>query len=396
MERWSADESRALIALRERVERETSRSINAKAGNASDDDEEDGGAVDFGGKRMWEWVSTEMKKQGYHRSMVQCKAKWTVLFNRYKSMELSERQGKACPFFDELTVIFKIRAEQAARVAALGHGVVDTRPAGSAGARPAGLARAAAGGGSLFGSEGLFGMQGEDGEGEEGGEEEEEEEEEEEYDGEGEGDDGEEEGEGDAAGKKRKRGSKGGTAGGRGRRGSAGASAAGRGAGRTRVDSRGDAEKEGLRRKLGEGWLGMKVDKKRLDKMWEVQGELLKQHALLEGQWGDEGERVEERGKERGEAWIERLEEQEKRRLAEDVKWRCLGGAWIDRLEEQEKRRLAEDVKWREVVMGGAGCDVVREEERRAQKAEAREVECDAMLQVLLSQLQAQTYPTFV
>ncbi|CAI5967696.1 unnamed protein product, partial [Closterium sp. NIES-64] len=84
MERWSADESRALIALRERVERETSRSINAKAGNASDDDEEDGGAVDFGGKRMWEWVSTEMKKQGYHRSMVQCKAKWTVLFNRYK------------------------------------------------------------------------------------------------------------------------------------------------------------------------------------------------------------------------------------------------------------------------------------------------------------------------
>ncbi|CAI5967694.1 unnamed protein product, partial [Closterium sp. NIES-64] len=350
----------------------------------------------------------------------------TVIFKirAEQSMELSERQGKACPFFDELTVIFKIRAEQAARVAALGHGVVDTRPAGSAGARPAGLARAAAGGGSLFGSEGLFGMQGEDGEGEEGGEEEEEEEEEEEYDGEGEGDDGEEEGEGDAAGKKRKRGSKGGTAGGRGRRGSAGASAAGRGAGRTRVDSRGDAEKEGLRRKLGEGWLGMKVDKKRLDKMWEVQGELLKQHALLEGQWGDEGERVEERGKERGEAWIERLEEQEKRRLAEDVKWRevgmrgrgvawssdmlglvclrvcmlqgCLGGAWIDRLEEQEKRRLAEDVKWREVVMGGAGCDVVREEERRAQKAEAREVECDAMLQVLLSQLQAQTYPTFV
>ncbi|CAI5461351.1 unnamed protein product [Closterium sp. Yama58-4] len=281
MERWSADESRALIALRERVERETSRSINAKAGNASDDDE-DGDAVNFGGKRMWEWVSTEMKKQGYHRSMVQCKAKWTVLFNRYKSMELSERQGKACPFFDELTVIFKIRAEQAARVAALGHGVVDTRPAGLAGAGPAGSARAASGGGSFFGSDG-----------------------------------------------------------------------------RPRVDSRGDAEKESLRRKLGEGWLGMKVDKKRLDKMWEVQGALLKQHALLEGQWGDEGERVEERGKESGAAWIERLEQQEKRRLAEDVKWR-------------------------------------EEEERRAQKAEAREVECDAMLQVLLAQLQAQTYPTFV
>ncbi|GJP52908.1 hypothetical protein CLOM_g12070 [Closterium sp. NIES-68] len=339
MERWTADETRALIALRERVERETRRSINAKGGAAagSDDDEEDGGAVDFGGMRMWEWVASEMRKQGFQRSMVQCKAKWTVLFNRYKSMELSERRGKACPFFDELTAIFKIRAEQAAREAALGHGVVDPRPPGLAGAGAEGT--------SLFGEDGLYGLQEEDGEGEDGGEDEEEEEEEED----GEGEDGEEEGEdGDAVGKKRRRGraGKAGRGGGRG----AGSRAADAGLPHTRVDTRGDAEKEALRRKKGEGGVSIKVDRKRVEKMAEVQRAFLAHQVKVEGMWGEEAERVEARGRERGEEWI--------------------GG-----LEERERKRLAEDVKWRE------------EEEQRAQRAEAREVECDAMLQALLAQL---------
>ncbi|GJP34125.1 hypothetical protein CLOM_g18587, partial [Closterium sp. NIES-68] len=153
--------------------------------------------------------------------------------------------------------------------------------------------------------------------GEDGGEDEEEEEEEED----GEGEDGEEEGEdGDAVGKKRRRGraGKAGRGGGRG----AGSRAADAGLPHTRVDTRGDAEKEALRRKKGEGGVSIKVDRKRVEKMAEVQRAFLAHQVKVEGMWGEEAERVEARGRERGEEWIGGLEERERKRLAEDVKWR--------------------------------------------------------------------------
>ncbi|CAM6057867.1 unnamed protein product [Sphagnum tenellum] len=94
---WGYQETKEFIAVRAELEKDFSQTKRNKT--------------------LWQLIAGKMKEKGFHRSANQCKCKWKNLVNRYKGKETSEPDnGKQCPFFEELDVIFKERAKSMDRM----------------------------------------------------------------------------------------------------------------------------------------------------------------------------------------------------------------------------------------------------------------------------------------
>ncbi|KAH8941924.1 hypothetical protein BDL97_14G071100 [Sphagnum fallax] len=104
---WGYQETKEFIAVRAELEKDFSQTKRNKT--------------------LWQLIAGKMKEKGFHRSADQCKCKWKNLVNRYKGKESFEPDyegketsehdnGKQCPFFEELDVIFKERAKSMDRM----------------------------------------------------------------------------------------------------------------------------------------------------------------------------------------------------------------------------------------------------------------------------------------
>ncbi|XP_047322172.1 trihelix transcription factor GT-3b-like isoform X2 [Impatiens glandulifera] len=94
---WGQQETRDLISIRADLERD----FTAVKRN----------------KTLWEVVSSRMKELGYRRTSDQCKCKWKNLVNRYKGKETTDvENGRNCPFFDEMQVVFNQRSLNMQRI----------------------------------------------------------------------------------------------------------------------------------------------------------------------------------------------------------------------------------------------------------------------------------------